>query len=143
MTPEELRSLHRGDIVLHTGGDSYIIVASEYCNGNAVRHVAIREIQVSNPNEWTVVKHHDWAEAVLLRPAPEAAPLAKPDNPESTKFRCPRCGSTYFGSQKMSRPGREWKFRRLCHDQHNVGCRAVFDDDRECFVKSGGVECRI
>jgi hypothetical protein len=52
---EELRTLERGDIVRHADGDSCIVL-----DNNNGRPIAIRTIEISNPQEWTIVKRHDW-----------------------------------------------------------------------------------
>lgn len=47
MTQTELDALNRGDIITHVTGDSYIVLQRR-----GKRLTAIREIDVSNPNEW-------------------------------------------------------------------------------------------
>lgn len=47
MTQDEMDKLDRGDIIRHVTGESYVVLQRRG------RHVtAIREIDVSNPNEW-------------------------------------------------------------------------------------------
>ena len=58
-TPEDLKTLDRGDIVRHSNGDSYVVIVAAYGNQPAV---AVRDIQVSNPTEWKVIKRHNWKE---------------------------------------------------------------------------------
>lgn len=47
MTQTEMDLLDRGDIIRHVTGDSYIVLQR---HGKTL--TAIREIDVSNPNEW-------------------------------------------------------------------------------------------
>lgn len=44
-------------------------------------------------------------------------------------FRCPKCGSSHFGSGEVN-----GKLERECHDEFEVGCRARFTDDAKCFT---------
>lgn len=53
MTEEDLRSLQEGDTVRNLGdGSAFIVVRLNHERGTAI---AIRTIEVSNPDEWAVV----------------------------------------------------------------------------------------
>lgn len=52
-----IKDLQRGDIVRHANGRSYVVICGATPDRNAV---AVSEIEVSNPSEWTIVKRHDW-----------------------------------------------------------------------------------
>lgn len=47
MTQTEMDSLNRGDIIVHVTGQSYIVLQR-----HGKHLTAIREIYVSNPDEW-------------------------------------------------------------------------------------------
>lgn len=92
MTPEQFKSLHRGDIIRHRNGDSHVIIDTRYNNiGEPVEHTAIREVHVSMPHEWEVVRQHDWNEVTLSY-------NVGPDH-------CIRCGSLYSAHGSCTRWG--------------------------------------
>jgi hypothetical protein len=53
----ELRSLQHGDIVRHMNGKVYVIIETHADRSP----IAIRTITVSNPQEWRIIKRHDWS----------------------------------------------------------------------------------
>ena len=53
MTEAEFRGLRRGDIVRGADGDSYVILSGPTSSGC---FSAVREVTLSNPDEWQLVK---------------------------------------------------------------------------------------
>lgn len=65
------------------------------------------------------------------------ATILDPNNELRKRFRCPRCGGAYFGSELLDGrgPAERWKFRRFCNDEFGTGCTFTTDDDAICFVE--------
>lgn len=58
MTEQDRQKLNRGDLIRHRNGDSYIVIHSLPTREHHTI-IAVREIEVSNPDEWETVSRHD------------------------------------------------------------------------------------